>query len=611
MLSLSLKPNAFTRRWLPFLSWLPQLERDTLRQDGWAALTGAAVVLPQAVAFATIAGLPPQFGFYAAMVPAIVAALWGSSRHLVTGPTTAISVLVFATLSPLADPGSPEYLGMVLTLSLMVGLIQLGLGWARLGAVVNFISHTVIVGFTAGAACLIMASQIKHFLGLDVPRGAAFHQTLLYAVEHLGETHVWVALVGAVTLAASMLARRFVPKLPYMIVAMLAGGVFAAVLNVVLGVDRTRITTVGALPSVLPTLTMPDLSFSTLKGLLFPASIVSIIALTEAVAIARAIATRTGQRLDSDQEFIGQGLSNIAGSFTGAYPSSGSFNRSGVNLAAGAQTPMAAVLSAFFLLAITVVAAPLVAYLPVAAMAGILYIVAWGLFDWHHIGHILRRHPRERIVLLVTWIGVLVDLEKGLFFGVLVSLMFYLYRTSQPAIEEVAPPPAELGNPRRKMVSAGPDAPACPQLAMLRLRGSIYFGAVDHIRERFHSVDEFDPRRKWLLLVAPGVNFIDLAGAYLLADEARRRESLGGGLVLTGVQPAVMRMLGRADAMRAIGSERIVPHKGDAVRHVYPRLDVDTCSRCTLRVFEECQHRLPDGSERAPAEPQDSRSPTP
>ncbi|HSQ73018.1 MAG TPA: SulP family inorganic anion transporter, partial [Rubrivivax sp.] len=457
------------RRWFPPLAWWPQVTRATVKGDAVAALTGAVIVLPQAVAFATIAGLPPEYGLYAAMVPAVVAALWGSSRHLVSGPTTAISVLVLAVLSPLAEPGTERYVAMALTLSLMVGLMQFAMGLARLGALVNFISHTVIVGFTAGAAFLIAASQLKNFLGLAVPRGASFHETLLFAASHLGEAHLWVALVGVVTLAAGMLARHFAPRWPYMIVAMLAGSLAAALMNHLLGAERTGIETVGALQGALPPLSMPDLSAGTLQALLFPAAAVAIIGLTEAVAIARAVATRSGQRLNSDQEFIGQGLSNVAGSFFSAYPSSGSFNRSGVNFAAGAHTPLAAALSALFLLGLAVLAAPLAAYLPLAALAGILFIVAWSLIDWHGIGHVLRRHPRERIVLLVTWLGVLVDLEKGLLVGIVVSLLFYVYRTSQPAVEERAPPATELGDPRRKIVLAGPHAPVCPQLAMLSL----------------------------------------------------------------------------------------------------------------------------------------------
>ena len=586
------------RQWLPFLSWWPRVTQATARRDALAALVGAVVVLPQAVAFATIAGLPPQYGLYAAMVPAIVAALWGSSWHLVSGPTTAISVLVLATLSPLAEPGSERYIGMMLSLSLLAGIMQLAMGLARLGALVNFVSHTVIIGFTAGAACLIAASQIKNFLGLAVPRGAMFHETVLFAANHLGEAHLWVALVGAATVAAGLLARRYVPRVPYMLVAMLVGGLVAALLNQLLGAARSGIETVGALAGALPPLSVPDLSYATLQALLFPAAAVALIGLTEAVAIARSVAARSGQRLDSDQEFVGQGLANIAGGFASAYPSSGSFNRSGVNYAAGAQTPLAAALSAVFLLAIAVVAAPLAAYLPVAAMAGVLFIVAWGLIDWHAVGQILRRHPRERIVLLATWGGVLVDLEKGLFVGVVISLLFYLYRTSQPAIEERVPPLAELGNPRRKLVAAGAQAPGCPQVAMLRVRGSIYFGAVDHVDEQFHHIGENDPQRKWLLLLAQGVNFVDLAGARLLADDAQRRRERGGGLIVIGAQPAVQHMLERSEALSAIGAERMIAHKGDALRLVYPLLDSAVCARCVLRVFEECQTALPDGTPR-------------
>lgn len=598
--------SAALSRWLPFLAWKQQVTRETLRHDAAAALTGAIVVLPQAVAFATIAGLPPQYGLYAAMVPTIVAALWGSSRHLVSGPTTAISVLVFATLSPLAEPGSDRYIGMVLTLALLAGVFQLAMGLARLGALVNFISHTVIIGFTAGAALLIAASQIKNFFGLAVPRGAEFHETLLFAAEHLGEAHVWVTVVGAVTLAAGLLARRYLPRWPYMIVAMVAGAVVAAVLNQLLGAERTGITTVGALPGALPQPSLPDLSYGSVKALLFPAAVVAVISLTEAVAIARSVAAKSGQRLDADQEFVGQGLSNIVGSFFSAYPSSGSFNRSGINHAAGARTPLAAALSAPMLLAIALLAAPLAAYLPVAAMAGILFIVAWGLIDWHHIGRILRRHPRERVVLLVTWLGVLVDLEKGLFFGIVVSLLFYLYRTSQPEIEERAPPTAGRGDARRKMVAASETDPPCPQLAMLRVRGSIYFGAVEHVHEALRRVDEAEPRRKWVLLMAQGINFVDLAGAQLLADEARRRRALGGALFIVGAQPAVRQMLEHSEHIAEIGADHLIAHKGEAVRAAYPLLDSAVCRGCTRRVFEECHGTLPDGSawpEKSPDKP--------
>ena len=594
--------NTDLYRLLPFLGWWSRVTPGSFKLDLFAAFTGALIVLPQAVAFASIAGLPPQYGLYAAMIPAVVAALWGSSWHLVSGPTTAISIVVFASVSPLAQPGSDHYIGLVLTLTLLAGAIQLVMGLARLGALVNLISHTVILGFTAGAAGLIAASQIKNFFGLAVPSGLHFHEVVIFAINHLGEVHLWVVLVGTVTLISGLLAKRYIPRLPYMIVAMVVGSVVAAWLNHALGTDRTGIETVGALAASFPPLSMPDLSFSTVKTMLFPAAIVAVLALTEAVAIARSIALKSGQRIDSNQEFIGQGLSNIAGAFFSAYPSSGSFNRSGVNFAAGARTPLAAALSAVLLLLIAVLAAPLAAYLPVPAMAAILFIVAWGLVDFKHIGEIIRRHPRERTILALTFVGTLVDLEKGIFLGILVSLLFYLHRTSHPGIQERSPLRSELGNARRKFADVGTQAPACPQLALLRVQGSIYFGAVEHVGHDLHRVDEIDSKRKWLALLMQGVNFVDLAGAQLLAQEAQRRRRKGGGLILVGVKRAVKEMLTRGGQLDDIGSNRIVAHKGDAIREIYPLLASEVCRCCSLRVFEECQTVLPNGEPRQPSQ---------
>jgi SulP family sulfate permease len=585
-------------RLLPFLRWWPNVTPHTFKADTIAAITGALIVLPQAVAFATIAGLPPEYGLYAAMVPAIVGALWGSSWHLVSGPTTAISIVVFASISPLAEPGSPQFIGLVLTLTFLAGLIQLGMGLARLGALVNFISHTVIIGFTAGAAILIATSQIKNFFGLEIPRGAHFHEVLIHFGTHIMDIQPWVLAVAMATLVSGVLAKRYLSKLPYMIVAMVVGSVVGAVINIKYGADQTGIRTVGALAASFPPLSLPDFSLIAIKQTLFPATIIAILALTEAVAIARSVAIKSDQRIDSNQEFIGQGLSNIAGSFFSSYASSGSFNRSGVNYASGAKTPLAAALSAVFLLLIVLLVAPLAAYLPVPSMAAILFIVAWSLIDFHHIGEIVKLHKRERIVLAITFFGTLVDLEKGIFLGILVSLIFYLYRTSQPSIRELAPLKAEIDDPRRKFVRAGADAPACPQMAMLRLEGSVFFGAVEHVQQQLRNVDEADPRKKHLMIFSRAINFIDLAGAEMLSKEAARRRRLGGGLYLVGVQPSFYGMLNRGGHAEEVGRENIFDNKGEALQAVYPRLDSEICRSCTTRIFRECHIALPDGTPR-------------
>ena len=356
--------------------------------------------------------------------------------------------------------------------------------------------------------------------------------------------------MGVVTLVSGILAKRYLQKLPYMIVAMVVGGVVAAILNAQYGSEATGIRTVGALVASFPPLSLPDFSFTAIKQTLFPATIIAILALTEAVAIARSVAAKSDQRIDSNQEFVGQGLSNIAGSFFSGYAASGSFNRSGVNYASGAKTPLAAAMSAVFLLLIVLLVAPLAAYLPVPSMAAILFIVAWSLIDFHHIGEIIKRHKRERIVLALTFVGTLVDLEKGIFLGILVSLLFYLYRTSQPSIRELVPLAAELDNPRRKFVPADGDAPACPQMAMLRVEGSIFFGAVEYVQQHFRNVDEADPQKKHLLLTSRAIGFIDLArrrtagqGSHAAAQAGRR--AVSGGRAAGSVRDAAPQRPGR------------------------------------------------------------------
>src|SRR5512139_2954646 len=455
------------------------VNRATIKDDLIAGITGAMIVLPQGVAFATIAGMPPEYGLYAAMVPAIIAALFGSSWHLVSGPTTAISIAVFAAMSPLADPGSPQFISMVLTLTFLTGLFQLILGLARMGVLVNFISHTVVIGFTAGAALLIAASQVKNFFGIDIARGAHFHVVIEQLILQFPHINPYVTLVAGVTLAAGIFSKTFMPKLPYMIVAMIVGSVLAFFLNTLEGFDTTHIKTVGALPAGLPPLSMPDFSYSTIHKVIFPALIVTMLALTEAVSISRAIAVKSEQRIDGNQEFIGQGLANVVGSFFSGYASSGSFNRSGVNYASGARTPLAAVFASIFLVLILLLVAPLAAYLPTAAMAGILFLVAWGLIDFHHIAVIIKANWSEATIFAVTFLGTLIDLEKGIFFGIMLSLILYLYRTSRPSVRSIVPDPS---NEKHKFTLLRDPLNECPQLKMVRIDGSIFFGAVNHIQ---------------------------------------------------------------------------------------------------------------------------------
>jgi SulP family sulfate permease len=569
--------------------------RASLKDDAMAGLTGAMIVLPQGVAFATIAGLPPEYGLYAAMMPAVVAALFGSSWHLVSGPTTAISIALFAALHNLAEPGSIEYIRLALTLTFLAGLYQLILGLARMGTLVNFISHTVVIGFTAGAAILIAASQIKNFFGLAIPRGVPFYEVLHQFAVQFDKINPYVAAVGAITLISGLLAKKFLPKFPYMIAAMIVGSVVAAALNAWLGQDATGIKTVGALASGLPPFSLPDFSPSALGQVAMPALVITMLALTEAASISRAIASRSEQRVDGNQEFVGQGLSNLVGSFFSSYASSGSFNRSGVNYEAGARTPLATVFASGFLIVILLLVAPLAAYLPNAAMAGILFLVAWGLIDFHHIQSIWQTSKPEAVILWVTLIGTLINLEEGIFAGVLLSLIMYLYRTSRPELSPVVP--AGEGAVIRFEDAKG--HPECPQIRFMRVHGSIYFGAVDHIQSALQQIDEDNPQHKSVVLIAPAINFVDVAGAEMLAQEARRRRRLGGGLYFWRMKDSVHAFLRQGEYLKDIGEGGFFPAGSNITGALYWTLDPDICRACKARIFKECHgDRLPDGDRR-------------
>ena len=577
--------SAWLARLLPALRWWPLVNRHTMRADLAAGLVGAIVVLPQGIAFATLAGMPPEFGLYAAMVPAVIAALWGSSWHLVSGPTNAISLVVFATMTQVAAPGSPAYVSLVLTLTFIVGLVQLAAGFARFGVLVGFVSHSVVVGFTAGAALLIGANQLGNFSGIQLPAGASFFDTLLAFAARLGQVQPEALLVGAITLAAGIAVRRWMPRFPYMIAAIVAGSLAAYALNR-WGASAPAVRTLGALPSALPAFSAPQLSFETVRDLAGAAIAVSVLGLVEAVSIARSIALKSGQRIDGNQEFVGQGLANLVGSFFSAYPSSGSFNRSGANYEAGAKTPLAAILAAGFLVLIVLVVAPLAAFIPVASMAAILFLVAWGLIDTQHIATIARASRGEAAVLAGTLVATLVmHLEMAVLVGIVLSLLLYLRRTSRPALRSMVPDP---DSPLRRFRERRPGELECPQIQVLRIEGSLYFGAVDHVAEYLSQVEERRPAQKHLLVFARSMNFVDVAGAELLAREARRRRARGGGLYFHGLRESARQMLHGPAFASEFPADMSFTTKREAIAEIYRRADRSVCATCRARIFQEC-----------------------
>jgi len=573
-------------KYFPFLKWDKIITKSTVSKDLVAGFVGAVIVLPQGVAFATIAGMPPEYGLYAAIVPAIIAALWGSSWHLISGPTTAISLVLFSIVSPMAQAGSPEYIKYVLTITFLVGIIQLFMGWMKTGKLLNFISHTVVVGFTAGAAILIAANQIKNFFGIKVVQGSSFIETIHTFVVEFNQINKFVFLVAIVTLVSGVLIKKRWPKFPYMIPAMLIGSLLGYFLNQKYGVDVTGISTIKALPRVLPPISAPSFDIEVIKKLASPALAVTMLALTEAVAISKAVALRSGQRINGNQEVIGQGMSNLIGSFFSAYPASGSFNRTGLNFESGAKTQLAAIFGAVFLSIIILFVAPLAAFLPTAVMAAILFLVAWGLIDFQHIKSIMHASKSETALLWVTLFSTLfIELEFAIFVGVFLSIILYLRYASKPMVTCCVPDNTHL---KRKFVCSK-KKDRCPQLAVLKIEGSIFFGSVDNLEQRFREIEEKNPEQKNLLLLFAGVSLVDLVGVDFLINLVRQRRAVGGDVFISNVNSFAERKMTKAGFIKIIGKDHIFESKPEAISNIISRLDKQACEKCSVKIFQECK----------------------
>lgn len=569
---------------LPFLSWWPMVNKNSLKADLGAGITNAIIVLPQGVAFAMIAGLPPIYGLYTAMVAPIVAALFGSSHHLISGPTTSISLVFFAVLSQFASPGSAEFIQLAFVLTLIAGGIQLAMGIARMGSLVNFVSNAVIVGFTTGAAVLIATSQVKHVFGLVVPKGATFYHVWEYLILHLREINLLPLSIALVTLLTALMFKSLAKKwpwVPHLLIAMIVGSLMAYFLDH----DHTHIALVGELPRGLPTFNFPEITFAKLVTLTPSAFAVALLGLIQAIAIARSIAIKSHQKLDPNQGFIGEGLSNIVGSMFMCYASSGSFTRSGINYDAGAKTPMSAIFAAIVLALILLLIAPLTAYLPIAAMAGIILLVAYNLIDWNTIKRMIKVSKRETMVLGITFISTLfLELEFAIYLGVILSLVLYLQQTAKPRVVLIAPDKTDVKrsfvNIERKPLNT------CPQLNIIRIDGPLYFGSVNAVQEQLIKLQQQEEKN--LLIVGNGISLIDMSGAELLDNTVKLWREQGGQVYFCSLRLQLREFLKKGGYTKKFGADAFFETKDEAIKAIYGKLDKDICANCENRIFLEC-----------------------
>ena len=567
----------------PFLTWLP-LAKKSLKDDLIAGITGTIIVIPQAVAFAMIAGLPPIYGFYTAMLTPIIAAVFGSSYHLVSGPTTTSSIVLYSIISKYVHPETDieAFVSLAILLSFMAGVIKLIMGVAKMGKLASFVSNSVIIGFSAGAGVLIAFKQLKHIFGIKIPQGSSFYHIIEDIIIHISETNWYAFSVAIVTLIIALTIRK-VKKISrlYMLVSMVIGSFFALWLNSRYTID---IETVGTIPSNLPLFRVPDFNLINIQTLTSGAIILATLGLVEAAAISRSIALHTHQKLDANQEFVSQGISNVVSSFFSCYTSSGSFTRSSINYQAGAKTPMSAIISGVGLMIVVLLFAKYAAFLPKPAMGGIILLVGYNLIDFHHIKQIFKSSKRELVVFGATFLGTLfLDLEQALIIGILLSLFFYLERTSKPNI-------AELGlNSQGRFINIIRDEnlKTCPQLKIIRIDGSIYFGSIEIISNYFTELYESNDFSH-VLIISNGINFVDLAGAEWLTHEVLNWQARGGGIYFAGLKLISQDVMQSGGFTEKVGLQIFYKDKHTALAEIYTKLDKNICSSCEIKAFEEC-----------------------
>ncbi len=571
-------------RFLPFLAWWHRVDSSTAKADLSAGITGAIIVFPQAIAFATIAGLPPEYGFYSALIVPVIAALFGSSWHMVTGPTTAISVLVFATISAQYAPGSAEFIQAAITLTLLTGIFQLIFGALRLGALTRLVSPSVMTGFTAGAAITIALSQLGPALGVELAvtdNLASFPSQMQQAMS---QTNPLSCLLSLLTFLTILILQYFKPGWPAYLIALMLATVAAYGLDA----QAYGVAFISPVASIIPPVSAPVISTAVIRDLAQGALAIALVGLLEAVTIARSLAMRSGQLIDVNQEFLGQGLSNTIGSFFSAYASSGSFTRSGVNYDAGAKTPLAAIISSLVLLLILLFGYALISYIPRPAIAGVILMVAFRLIDLRELRRIFVSSFSATAVVLLTFVStIFVGLDFAIYAGVLLSIGLFLRQSSLPYIAKLAPDPETEPRTFRNALSYQLDE--CPQLAILRIDGQLFFGATQSLNEQLRDLEKLFPDQRYLLLLLKGVSQIDFPGADLIIREALRRRADRGALYLTARQRQLSTSLLDYAVIEAVGEENIFSGKDSAIKNIVPRLDESICRTCNKRVFKECK----------------------
>ncbi len=572
----------------PFIQWFRNYSKDDFIRDLIAGITVAAVYVPQAMAYALLAGMPPITGLYTAFIATIVAAIFGSSRFLNTGPVAMTCLLSASVLYGLhLEPQTDEWVAHMALLALLVGLIRLGIGLFKMGFVVELISHSVVIGFTSAGAMVIALSQFGHLFGFPIEKTTHIITVITDIIKKIGLTNPYTFFIGVLAFTIIMVSRKISKYIPGALIAVIV----TTLINYHYKLYEKGVAIVGEVPQGLPDPTPPMFDASTITSMMGGAVVVAMFGLIEAVAIAKTLAVRVGDRWDPNQELIGQGLANVAVSFFKGFPAGGSFSRSSLNFSLGAKTPLASVISGALVGLTLLYIAPYFYYLPKATLSAIVLSAVINLIKPWEILRLYRINPVDGIAAGITFISVFfMDLWVAITLGIVISLGSFVYKTMYPRIVVLTRDPES-----RTFVNAEKrDLPECPQILYIRPNMSLYFGNAEYVHD--YILDKIQEREmkygkslKFVLLDMEAVNYIDAAGTEMIIRLAKELKERGINLAFANIGCDVYPLLENAGFDKVVDHNLVFDSKGQSIVELFKRLDHDYCkNRCPYVVFNEC-----------------------
>jgi SulP family sulfate permease len=547
-------------RFVPIASWIREYDGKTLRADAVAGLTTAVMLVPQAMAYAMLAGLPPITGLYASVVPLVVYGVFGTSRQLAVGPVAMVSLLTLTGVSAIAEPGSSEFVAYAVVLSAMVGILSLAMGFLRAGFLVNFLSHPVVAGFTSAAALIIGLSQLTHLLGVHLERSKFVHEILGQALAHLGEVSPITVTIGVASIVTLLLLKRFAPRFPRALVVVVAGTLAV----VALGFSDGGVAIVGNVPAGFPTPSIVHIGFAEIRTLLPTALVITLVGFMESISVAKSFARRNRYKVDPDQELRALGLSNIAGSLFGAYPVTGGFSRTAVNAQAGAKTPMASIITAAVVTATLLFLTPLFYYLPKAVLAAIIMTAVFGLVDVKEAKHLWRVKRGDLALMGLTFVATLtLGIEEGILLGVVTSLLVFVVRTTRPHLAVLGRLP---WSETYRNVRRFPDARVVKGVLTVRIDAQLYFGNVDFLEKALSRLErEREEPLRAVVLDAAGMNQIDSSAEAALRSIADGYDRRGIAFYVAQAKGPVRDVLSRSGLDAHLGEDAFTDTVHEAV----------------------------------------------